>query len=84
VLNGGKWFADLGTPNNGGTKLYCLSGHVKKPGLYELYHGITGRELLEVAGGMRERPLKAVIPGSWHECRCRPEPPAEPRRGRAA
>jgi NADH-quinone oxidoreductase subunit F len=61
---GGQWFADLGKPNNGGTKLFAVSGHVNKPGNYEVPMGTSFRDLLELAGGMRDgRELKAVIPG---------------------
>ena len=41
ILNGGQWFADLGTPKNGGTRLFCLSGHINKPGVYELPMGFN-------------------------------------------
>jgi NADH-quinone oxidoreductase subunit F len=61
---GGKWFAELGTPNNGGTKIFCVTGHVNKPGNYEVPLGIPFTELLELAGGLRSgHQLKAVIPG---------------------
>lgn len=61
---GGKWFADLGPPKNGGTKIFSISGHVAKPGNYEVPLGIPFVELLELAGGMRNgSKLKAVIPG---------------------
>lgn len=61
---GAKWFAELGLPNNGGTKIFCVSGHVNKPGNYEVGLGIPFVELLEMAGGMKEgRKIKAVIPG---------------------
>ncbi len=61
---GGQWFADLGLPNNGGTKIFCVSGHVNKPGNYEVSLGMPFAELLELAGGMRDgKKLKAVIPG---------------------
>jgi len=65
LLNGGKWFADLGTPRNGGTRLFCLSGHVNKPGVYELPMGFNLLRMInEVGGGVRGgRKLKAVIPG---------------------
>jgi NADH-quinone oxidoreductase subunit F len=65
VERGGKWFASLGTLGNGGTKLYCVSGHVKKPGLFELPMGTPLKEIIFThAGGMRsDAPLKAVIPG---------------------
>lgn len=61
---GPKWFADLGKPNNGGTKIFCVSGHVEKPGNFEVPLGIPFKELLEMAGGMLGgRKIKAVIPG---------------------
>ena len=65
VLNGPEWFSRLGPEKNGGPKLFCVSGHVKKPGVYETSMHTTMRELIfEYAGGMvDERPLKAVIPG---------------------
>jgi NADH-quinone oxidoreductase subunit F len=65
VRNGPEWFASLGPEKNGGPKLYCVSGHVKKPGVYETSMHTTLRELIDVhAGGMiDDRPLKAVIPG---------------------
>ncbi|HEV2332813.1 MAG TPA: NADH-quinone oxidoreductase subunit NuoF [Gammaproteobacteria bacterium] len=64
VLNGGKWFADLGKPNNGGTKIFSVSGHVAKPGNFEVPLGIPFQELLALAGGVWQgRKLKAVIPG---------------------
>jgi NADH-quinone oxidoreductase subunit F len=66
VNNGGEAFDKIGlTPKNGGTRLYAVSGHVKKPGVYEAPMGITFRKLLdEHCGGMREgSTLKAIIPG---------------------
>lgn len=61
---GADWFLNLGKPNNGGTKIFCVSGHVNKPGNYEVSLGIPFTELLALAGGVREgRKLKAVIPG---------------------
>jgi len=61
---GGKWFHELGKPNNGGTKIFSVSGHVQKPGNYEVAMGTPFAELLELAGGIREgHTLKAVIPG---------------------
>jgi NADH-quinone oxidoreductase subunit F len=64
-LEGGDWYASLGTPKNGGTRLYSISGHVNKPGIYELPLGFPLRRMIyEVAGGMRNgKKLKAVIPG---------------------
>ncbi len=67
MLKGGEWFAKLGKfPNSGGTRLFCVSGHVNKPGLYEFPCGsVTLRELIyDHCGGIRNgRKLKAVIPG---------------------
>lgn len=65
IINmGGQAFLELGKPNNGGTKLFSISGHVNRPGVYELEMGTPFPELLELAGGMRGgRKLKAVIPG---------------------
>lgn len=61
---GAKWFSDLGKPKNGGTKIFSVSGHVNKPGNYEVSLGIPFPELLELAGGMKNGArLKAVIPG---------------------
>ena len=60
----GQWFLDLGKPNNGGTKCFSVSGHVKKPGNFEIPLGTPFKTLLELAGGLFEgRKLKAVIPG---------------------
>jgi NADH-quinone oxidoreductase subunit F len=65
VLNGGDWFAKLGKPNDGGTRLFCLSGHIERPGIYELPMGFPLRRMIEeVAGGVwHGRRLKCVIPG---------------------
>ncbi len=64
IRNGGDAFLALGKPNNGGTKLFSISGHVTRPGNYELRLGTPFPKLLELAGGMRDgRKLKAVIPG---------------------
>jgi len=64
LQKGGKWFLDLGKPNNGGCKIFSVSGHVNKPGNYEVPLGMPFSELLEMAGGVREgHQLKAVIPG---------------------
>lgn len=64
MREGGEWFAALGTPKAGGTKLFSVSGHVERPGNFEVPLGIPFRELLEMAGGVRGgRKLKAVIPG---------------------
>jgi len=64
VRNGGDAFLALGRPNNGGTKLLSVTGHVARPGNYEVRLGTPFARLLEMAGGMRAgRKLKAVIPG---------------------
>ncbi len=61
---GGEWFLKLGKPNNGGTKCFSVSGHVNKPGNFEVPLGTPFKTLLELAGGLRkDRKLKAVIPG---------------------
>ncbi|HEX20547.1 MAG TPA: NADH oxidoreductase (quinone) subunit F [Acidiferrobacteraceae bacterium] len=61
---GGAWFLQTGIPNNGGPKIFSVSGHVNKPGNYEVPMGTPFSELLEMAGGVRNgRQLKAVIPG---------------------
>jgi NADH-quinone oxidoreductase subunit F len=61
---GGQWFLDLGKPNNGGTKCFCISGHVQKPLNVEVPLGTPFKTLLEMAGGLLPgRQLKAVIPG---------------------
>lgn len=64
IRNGGQAYADVGIPNNGGTKLFSISGDVARPGTYEIPLGTPFSTLLELAGGMRDGvPLKAVIPG---------------------
>ena len=61
---GGPAFARIGTENSTGTRLFCLSGCVEKPGLYEYDFGVTLREVIGNAGGVRDnRPLKAVLLG---------------------
>lgn len=65
VNNGSEWFKSIGTARSPGSKIFCVSGHVVRPGNYELPMGIALRELLyEHAGGIsNDRNLKAVIPG---------------------
>ena len=64
IRNGGGKFLDIGRPNNGGTKLFSVSGDVELPGNYEVPLGTPFSKLLELAGGMRGgRKIKAVIPG---------------------
>ncbi len=64
IRNGAQWFADFGIPKAGGTKAFSVSGHVERPGNFEVGLGTPFRELLEMAGGIwKGRTLKAVIPG---------------------
>jgi NADH-quinone oxidoreductase subunit F len=65
LINGADWFAKLGPEKNGGPKLFCVSGHVVRPGVYEGAMSTTIRELIyDYAGGIANgRQLKAVIPG---------------------
>ena len=64
IRNGSQWFADLGIPNNGGVKLFSMSGHLEKPGNFEINMGTPFKDLLQMAGGVRNgAKMKAVIPG---------------------
>lgn len=65
ILNkGSDWFLNIGKPNNGGPKLFAVSGHVNKPGTFEVPLGTPFSELLAMAGGIRDgHRIKAVIPG---------------------
>ncbi len=65
LTRGAAWFASIGRPRNTGPKLYCVSGHVARPGVYELPLGVTFREIIEEqCGGMRSgSTLKAFFPG---------------------
>ena len=64
IVNGGDAYLELGKPNNGGTKIFSISGDVERPGNYEVRMGTPFAKLLEMAGGMRGgRTIKAVIPG---------------------
>jgi NADH-quinone oxidoreductase subunit F len=65
ILKGGDWYAGLGTPKNGGTRLVCLSGHLNRPGVYEVPLGMNLLTIInELGGGVwKGRKLKAVIPG---------------------
>ena len=64
INNGSEWFAELGIPNNGGVKCFSVSGHVAKPGNFEVPLGTPFSEVLKMAGGVwNNRKLKAVIPG---------------------
>jgi NADH-quinone oxidoreductase subunit F len=64
MRRGAQWFSALGKENNGGTKIFSVSGHVEKPGNFEVPLGMPFAELLDKAGGIwKGRKLKAVIPG---------------------
>ena len=64
MREGGEAFLNLGLPNNGGTKLFSVSGDVARPGNFEVPLGTPFSKLLELAGGMRDgKKIKAVIPG---------------------
>jgi NADH-quinone oxidoreductase subunit F len=64
LQHGADWFLNLGKPNNGGCKVFSVTGHVNKPGNYEVPLGTPFKTLLEMAGGVRNgNKLKAVIPG---------------------
>ena len=64
INHGGQAYLDVGKPNNGGTKIFSVSGDVELPGNYEVPMGTPFAKLLELAGGVRKgRTLKAVIPG---------------------
>jgi len=64
LRKGAQWFADLGPKNSGGTAIFSVSGHVEKPGNFEVPLGIPFADLLALAGGVwKGRALKAVIPG---------------------
>lgn len=64
VERGADWFASIGTEKSKGPKLYCMSGQLQRPGVFEQPFGVTLEELMELSGGLRPgRTLKAVIPG---------------------
>jgi len=64
IRNGGEWFLNLGKPNNGGVKIFSVSGHIEQPGNFEVRLGTSFADLLAMAGGVwKGRTLKAVIPG---------------------
>jgi NADH-quinone oxidoreductase subunit F len=64
VEKGGQWFRSLGVEQSSGMKIFCVSGHVRKPGVFELKMGTPFSELVERCGGIRfNRDIKAVIPG---------------------
>ncbi len=64
MRKGSEWFLNLGRPNNGGMKIFSVSGHVNNPGNFEVRLGTSFRDLLALAGGVQNgNDLKAVIPG---------------------
>lgn len=64
ILNGAQWYRQWGTERSPGTRLFAVSGHVNRPGVYEFPLNIAMRDLIEYAGGVIEgRQIKAVIPG---------------------
>lgn len=64
ILKGGDWYAGVGAPESPGPKLFSISGAVEKPGVYELPMGVSLRELIKTAGGMKGgKAFKAAFPG---------------------
>jgi len=63
IKKGGDWYSKIGSPNAPGTKLFCISGHVNKPGVYEIPMELTLRELIDNYGGGVKGKFKAVLPG---------------------
>jgi NADH-quinone oxidoreductase subunit F len=63
ITNGSQWYSKIGSPDSPGPKLFCLSGQVNKPGVYELPTGITLRELIDNYGGGVRGEFKAALPG---------------------
>jgi NADH-quinone oxidoreductase subunit F len=63
LANGGQWFKDLGVENSGGVKLFSVSGNVNNPANFEVAMGTPFKDLLALAGGVKDGTLKAVIPG---------------------
>ena len=63
LVNGPEWYTAMGTEKSAGVKIVCLSGHIEKPGNYEVVMGTTYRELLDMAGGVRGgKKFKALLP----------------------
>lgn len=63
LVNGADWYTSLGTEKSPGVKIVCMSGHVEKPGNYEVEMGVTYRQLIDMAGGMRGgKKFKALLP----------------------
>ena len=66
VQRGGEWFKSLGTEKSAGTRVFCASGHINRPGNYEMLLGTPIRELLEEeCGGIWQRPLAQSVPARW-------------------
>ncbi len=65
IRNGAQWYRSFGTEKSPGFRLFAVSGEVKRPGVYELPHGVTLRELIytHAGGTLDDRPVKAVVPG---------------------
>ncbi|MBE2194978.1 MAG: NADH-quinone oxidoreductase subunit NuoF [Anaerolinea sp.] len=63
IVQGAAWFKSIGTEKSPGPKIFCMSGHIEKPGNYEFPLGLTFRQLIEAAGGVRGgKKLKAILP----------------------
>lgn len=63
LVNGASWYMEMGTQQSPGVKIVCMSGHVEKPGNYEVEMGVTYRQLIEMAGGMRGgKKFKGLLP----------------------
>ncbi|MCP4427604.1 MAG: NADH-quinone oxidoreductase subunit NuoF [Chloroflexi bacterium] len=63
IVNGAEWYTGIGTEKSTGPKIVCMSGHVQNPGNYEVEMGTTYRELIEIAGGIRDgKAFKALLP----------------------
>ena len=70
-----EWFLGQGSPKNGGPKVICVSGHVERPGIYEVPNGYPCHKFIELAGGVwKGRELKAVIPGGSSTPILKPQP----------
>ena len=63
ILKGGEWFSKIGSKNSPGTKLYCLSGDIRKPGVYELPTNVTLKDLIYKYAGGPKGEIKAILPG---------------------
>jgi NADH-quinone oxidoreductase subunit F len=68
MINGGDWYSQIGSPDSPGPKLFCLSGQVNKPGVYELPMGTTLQALIQNYGGGVKGEFKAALPGGVSSC----------------